>query len=128
MPTCSPANNLRILSDSLPDSITVSAPETAPRPSLPVPVLTMTSNAESPAGAVRSHGPIEDELHWALAVTFREDESRIRRSHGAEVISTLRRLTLSLPKKNTSSNASLKHKCKIDAMDEKLLTELIQGI
>ena len=30
---------------------------------------------------VRSHWGIENELHWRLDVTFREDESRIRRGN-----------------------------------------------
>ncbi len=65
--------------------------------------------------------------HWVLDVSFREDESRIRRGHGAEVMSTLRRLTLNLLKKNTTSKASLILKRIIAAMIDKFLTELIEG-
>ncbi|MDA0821652.1 MAG: ISAs1 family transposase [Proteobacteria bacterium] len=36
--------------------------------------------------AVRGWG-IENSLHWVLDVAYREDESRIRRGHGAEVLS-----------------------------------------
>ncbi len=57
----------------------------------------------------------------------REDESRIRRGNGAEVMSTLRRLTLNLLKQNTTSKASMKRKRKIAALDEQLLSELIEG-
>jgi len=91
-------------------------------------ISSLALDASKAADAVRSHWAVENKLHWVLDVTFKEDESRIRRGHGAEVMSTLRRLTLNLLKKNTTSKASLKRKRKIAALDEKLLTELIQGI
>lgn len=91
-------------------------------------ISSLALDAKKAADAVRSHWAVENKLHWVLDVTFREDESRIRRGNGAEVMSTLRRLTLNLLKRNTTSKASLKRKRKIAAMDEKLLTELIQGI
>lgn len=91
-------------------------------------ISSLALDAKKAADAVRSHWAVENKLHWVLDVTFREDESRIRRGHGAEVMSTLRRLTLNLLKKNTTSKASLKRKRKIAALDENLLTELIQGI
>ena len=84
-------------------------------------------DAKRAADAIRSHWSVENKLHWVLDVTYREDESRIRRGHGAQVMSTLRHLTLNLLKKNTTSKASLKRKRKIALMDEKLLTEIIEG-
>jgi hypothetical protein len=61
-------------------------------------------------------------------VTYREDESRIRRGNGAEVMSVLRRLTLNLLKQNTTSTASMKRKRKIAALDDVLRTEIMAGI
>lgn len=80
------------------------------------------------ANAIRRHWAVENSLHWVLDVTFREDESRIRRGNGAEIMSVLRRLTLNLLKQNTTSNASLKRKRKIAAMDGELRSEIIAGI
>lgn len=77
--------------------------------------------------AVRHHWAIENSLHWVLDVTYREDESRIRRGNGAEVMSVLRRLTLNLLKQNTTRKASLKRKRKIAAMDDGLRSEIIAG-
>lgn len=74
---------------------------------------------------MRHHWAVENKLHWVLDVTFREDESRIRRGNGAEVMSTLRRLTLNLLKQNTTSNASMKRKRKIAIMDDTLRSELV---
>ena len=60
-------------------------------------------------------------------MTFREDESRIRRGHAAEVMSTLRRITLNLLKSDTTKKASLKRKRKIAALDEDFLSTLVSG-
>jgi len=91
-------------------------------------ISSLNLDATKAADAVRSHWAVENKLHWVLDVSFREDESRIRRGNGAEVMSTFRRITLNLLKKNTTSNASLKRKRKIALMDEKLLSEIIDGI
>jgi predicted transposase YbfD/YdcC len=84
-------------------------------------------DVETAAKAVRRHWGVENSLHWVLDVTFREDESRIRRGNGAEVMSVLRRLTLNLLKQNTTSAASMKRKRKIAAMDDALRTEIMAG-
>jgi len=91
-------------------------------------ISSLNLDAKKAANAVHSHWAVGNKLHWVLDVSFREDESRIRRGNGAEVMSTFRRLTLSLLKKNTTSNASLKKKRKIALMDKQLLTEIIDGI
>ena len=38
------------------------------------------------AKAVRRHWSVENELHWVLDVSFREDDSRIRRENGAYIV------------------------------------------
>jgi predicted transposase YbfD/YdcC len=83
---------------------------------------------EAAAKTVRRHWSIENNLHWVLDVTFREDDSRIRRGNGAEVMSVLRRLTLNLLKQNTTSKASMKRKRKLAAINDTLRTEIIAGI
>jgi predicted transposase YbfD/YdcC len=85
-------------------------------------------NVDVVSNAIRRHWAVENSLHWVLDVTYREDESRIRRGTGAEVMSVLRRLTLNLLKMNTTSKASLKRKRKIAVMDDKLRSEIIAGI
>ncbi|MCZ0904846.1 ISAs1 family transposase [Microcoleus sp. HI-ES] len=44
----------------------------------------LSSNAETIAGAIRSHWGIENSLHWTLDVTFCEDKSRIRKQNSPE--------------------------------------------
>ncbi|AHE99504.1 transposase ISPg6 [Thioalkalivibrio paradoxus ARh 1] len=48
---------------------------------------------------MRSHWGIENQLHWALDATFREDDNRIRRDHAPPSSNTLRQFTLNLLKR-----------------------------
>lgn len=48
------------------------------------------------ASYIRGHWSIENSLHWVLDVTFREDESRIHKDHGAENVACLRRMAAGL--------------------------------
>ena len=49
--------------------------------------------------AVRSHWGIENKLHLRLDVTFREDESRIRRGNGPHNIGVIRHMAMNLLKR-----------------------------
>ena len=52
--------------------------------------------------AVRSHWGIENGLHWRLDVTFREDESRIRRGDAAHNLGVIRHVAMNLLKSESS--------------------------
>ncbi|MCU7833926.1 MAG: ISAs1 family transposase [gamma proteobacterium symbiont of Taylorina sp.] len=59
------------------------------------------------AKVVRSHWGIENKLHWTLDVTFREDESRIRRGNGAHNMEIIKHMALNLLKgENTKRSIS----------------------
>ena len=47
---------------------------------------------------MRSHWGIENELHWRLDVTFREDESRIRRGNAPHKLGVIRHVAMNLLK------------------------------
>ena len=51
--------------------------------------------AEQAAEAIRSHWGIES-LHWVLDVAFKEDQSRLRRGHGATNMALVRRLAFNI--------------------------------
>lgn len=57
------------------------------------------------AESVRGHWGIENSLHWVLDVTFNEDQSRIRKDHGAENFALLRRFVLTLIKQDKSKGS-----------------------
>ena len=59
--------------------------------------------------AVRSHWGIENGLHWRLDVTFREDESRIRRGNAAHNLGVIRHVAMNLLK-GESSKISVRKK------------------
>lgn len=68
------------------------------------------NNAERFANAVRSHWAIENSLHWVLDVSFREDESRIRKGNAPENFAVLRHIALNMIKSETSLKKSIKSK------------------
>lgn len=45
---------------------------------------------------IRSHWAVENQLHWVLDMTYREDESRVRTGSGQQNLALLRKLTLNL--------------------------------
>jgi predicted transposase YbfD/YdcC len=59
-------------------------------------ISSLTLRVTEFARAVRSHWALENNLHWVLDVSYREDENRSRKDHTAANLAWLRRLTVSL--------------------------------
>ena len=51
---------------------------------------------------IRSHWSVENNLHWQLDVSFREDESRVRDRNAADNLSFIRSLALGMLKRETT--------------------------
>ncbi len=64
-------------------------------------------------------------MHWMLDMTFREDESRIRRGTRSLAFNVLRKIALSLFKQDTSKNISMVRKKKIAAIDDEYRSILL---
>jgi predicted transposase YbfD/YdcC len=62
------------------------------------------------ANAVRSHWGVENNLHWSLDVTFREDESRLRERNLAENAMVLRHIAIGLLKADKKTKLGIKNK------------------
>jgi predicted transposase YbfD/YdcC len=73
-------------------------------------VSSLDGDAKQALETVRGHWGIENSVHWILDMAFREDESRIRRDHGAENFAILRRIAINLFKKDTETKAGIKGK------------------
>jgi predicted transposase YbfD/YdcC len=65
-------------------------------------ILSVLLSAQEFAEVVRSHWGIENNLHWQLDVSFREDECRVRRDHAPANLSVIRRFALGLLKRETT--------------------------
>lgn len=78
---------------------------------------------------VRGHWGIENQLHWSLDVTFREDTLRNRIGHSAENFSRIRRLALNLLRRDKTCKNGLKGKrLKACLKQDYLLRIVSQGI
>ena len=83
--------------------------------------------AQEFAAAVRGHWGIENQLHWQLDVTFREDASRIRKGHGPHNFSILRRTALSLLQHDKTCKNGIAIKRQKAGWDPKYLEQVLTG-
>jgi predicted transposase YbfD/YdcC len=82
-------------------------------------IVSRQIRAQEFAEAVRGHWGIENNLHWQLDVSFREDECRVCRDHAPANLSVIRRFALGLLKRETSCRKGIEIKrMKCAANDE----------
>ena len=73
-------------------------------------ISSLDVSAERLLEAVRAHWSIENSLHWSLDVTFREDQSRVRKDHSPQNLATLRQISHNLLKRETSLKVGIQGK------------------
>ena len=78
------------------------------------------------AQALRSHWGIENQLHWQLDVSFKEDANRVENRHGAANLALMRKLALGLLKQHPRKD-SIARKRKAAALDVEILAEVLAG-
>ena len=78
--------------------------------------------------ASRQHWGIENSLHWSLDIAFREDESRIRKGHGAENFAILRHIALNLLKKEDTAQVGIQNKRLLAGWDNSYLEKVLAGL
>jgi predicted transposase YbfD/YdcC len=76
---------------------------------------------------IRSHWRIENQLHWVLDMSFREDESRVRQGNATENLAIMRHLCLNLLKKETTANCGIKAKRLKAGWDMNYLYKVLSG-
>ena len=90
-------------------------------------ISSIENDAKRFSHAVRCHWGIENSLHWVLDVSFREDESRIRKNNAPENFAVLRHMALNLLKKETSLKKSVKSKQLKAGWDNDYLNKVLFG-
>ena len=73
-------------------------------------ISSMGASAEQMLQAARAHWSIENSLHWSLDVTFREDQSRMRKDHSPQNMATLRQIAHNQLKRETSLKVGIQGK------------------
>ena len=69
-------------------------------------------SAPRAAEAVRGHWAIENSLHWVLDVTFGDDQSRVRKGHGAKNMAVVRHFAINLARTaKDKRSVRLRRKC-----------------
>lgn len=76
--------------------------------------------------AVRGHWGIENRLHWVLDVTFKEDQSRLRKGFGARNMAVVRHFALNLVR-SAADKRSIKLRRKAAAWKADYLQQLLTG-
>jgi len=84
--------------------------------------------AKKTLNAVRQHWGIENQLHWTLDMTFREDESRIRTEASPENFAIMRHIALNLIKSDISRKASVKRKRFMAALEDDFREAIIRQV
>lgn len=90
-------------------------------------ISSLALNARQAQHAVRSHWQVES-MHWMLDMTFREDESRIRKGNGALAFNVLRKLALNLFKQDETVKASVARKKKMATLDDEFRSVLLESL
>jgi predicted transposase YbfD/YdcC len=77
--------------------------------------------------AIRQHWRIENQVHWILDVTWREDQCRIRLGHSPANFALLRRIALNILNQETTFRRSLIQKSKQAAMNNNYMIKVLHS-
>ena len=90
-------------------------------------ISSLPNDAQRILEATRYHWAIENRFHWVLDVTFREDDSRIRRGESPQNMALLRHLALNILKRD-KTKSSLKQKRFRAGLDDSFMLQLLSQI
>ncbi|WP_157379903.1 ISAs1 family transposase, partial [Burkholderia ubonensis] len=88
-------------------------------------VSSLSPDAVRIAHAVRSHWRIENSMHWVLDVAFGEDHCRVRVENAAQNFAILRRITMNMLRRDTSTKAGIKIRRLKAATSDRYRAELL---
>lgn len=87
--------------------------------------LDRRTRAKKLAEHVRGHWSVENNLHWQLDMSFREDDRRVRKGHGAENFSRLCRMALNLLKAERTAKVGIALRRKKCGWDNQYLLKVV---
>jgi len=90
-------------------------------------ITSLPPDAKKINSAIRTHWGIENKIHWVLDVTFREDESRVRKDSGPQIKSALNRIAINICNKDDTKKIAISRKRNIAAWDEDYRDVLINS-
>lgn len=88
-------------------------------------ISSLQNNAATIASAIRDHWRIENDLHWCLDVSFREDLCRVRKDHAPENFAILRHMATNLLKREASLKGGMQTKRLKAAWDHSYLIKVL---
>ncbi|EDQ00223.1 ISAs1 family transposase [Shewanella benthica] len=89
-------------------------------------ISSLDLNAEQALSSVRNHWQVES-MHWVLEMTFREDESRIRKGRGPLAFNVMRKIAMTLFKQEQTKRASIVAKKKMAGLDDEYRSTLLES-
>lgn len=91
-------------------------------------VSSLIPDAEKLGKAIRAHWSIENSLHWVLDISFRDDDSRIRRGNAPQNIAIIKHMALNLLQKAKGKRDSIKQLRKAAGWEETQLIKILAQI
>lgn len=90
-------------------------------------ITSLEEKAQKILNSIRSHWSIENSLHWVLDMSFGEDQSRIRKNNGPQVMAIIRHIALNLLQltKAQMKRQSVKRLRKMAGWDNNTLTSIL---
>jgi predicted transposase YbfD/YdcC len=88
-------------------------------------ISSCVSNAEFLGKGIRSHWGVENKVHYVLDVTYNEDKCRVRKDHGAENLSVIKRVTQNMAKLETSRKLSMNKKRTLASLNPEYRLKLL---
>lgn len=89
-------------------------------------ISSLEHNAQEFNKYIRQHWGVENNLHWVLDMTFREDEQRKRIKYAAQNFAVIRKIALNLLKRENSKKLSLKTKRLKAGWDNNFLMKILK--
>jgi len=91
-------------------------------------ITSIETDAKIFSNAVRKHWSIENKLHWVLDVTFREDDSRVRRDNASENLGIFRHVAINSLRNEKTCKKGIKAKRYKAASQPEYAQKVLDGI